>query len=308
MNKTANFLLIFYFLLNSLSPTIADSPKTIFKGTVRKILTDFASDIKPENFDPLPEGLKIIASEKFTGLKVAPGSLILRINTWKEPHGLLVENKRSIDQGLKVVAEVNGTFFSQRGPLGQVISDGVIPKNIRQFPGTITRSFFAIYKDLETQQRWIFGETSLSADNFIKDILPPNKCRFNEAKPISSNITGLIGGGGWLINNGKPAYNEAVKRQFFRFRPEDETACKTVLAKDSEGFLYLVVFKSGLNLYNVTLALMKAPEFGKITSAIFLDGGSSSCIVLKEKYLVPPLYQIDKCRFTSIQLLLPEKM
>jgi exopolysaccharide biosynthesis protein len=62
------------------------------------------------------------------------------------------------------------------------------------------------------------------------------------------------------------------------------------------------VFREGLNLHQIARALAKEKKFEKVRDAFFLDGGSSSTIVVNEKYLVSPLYVVDKARFTAIQI------
>ena len=277
--------------------------KTELKSGVRKLFENMNKNLPKEDFGNLPEGLSIIEGEGFRGIKIAQTLLEFRTYTWYENEGLLDTYKKCKANGDDIIAAINGTFYSERGILGQVIQDGKIP-TIRQIPGRLSRSFLCAYRGAKNIQHWYLGETPLSSS----ELMHPHKKEmvwFNG--PADSNIRcdNLIGGGGWILKNRKDAHWEAVERQFFRFRSEDQTSRKTVIAQDINRSLYFIVFEAGFTLHQVARTLVKDEKFTEVQDAIFLDGGSSSCIVLNGKYLVAPLYLVDKARFSCIQIVKP---
>jgi hypothetical protein len=123
---------------------------------------------------------------------------------------------------------------------------------------------------------------------------------------IFGRIDQLLGGGGWVLRSRHDVHRESYERQRFLFRREDQTSRHTIIAQDSDRNLYLLVFEEGQNLHMIARTLVKEPVFSKVKDAIFLDGGASSAIVLNQKYLVSPLYVIDKARFSAIQVFISD--
>ena len=277
--------------------------KTELKSGVRKLFENMNKNLPKEDFGILPEGLSIVEGEGFRGIKITQGLLEFRTYTWYEDEGLLATYKKCKENGDEIVAAINGTFYSERGILGQVIQDGKIPP-IRQIPGRLSRSFLCAYRGAKNVQYWYLGETPLSTT----ELMQPHKKEmvwFNGAADSNVRCDNLIGGGGWILKHRKDAHWEAVDRQFFRFRSEDQTSRKTVIAQDEDRNLYFIVFEAGFSLHQVARTLVKDSKFKDVQEAIFLDGGSSSCIVLNGKYLVAPLYLVDKARFSCIQIVKP---
>ena len=278
--------------------------KTEIKGGVRKIFENINKSLPTEDFGPLPKGLSIIEGKGFKGIKLTQRMLDFRVYTWSDNTGLLDNYKKCKKEDEHLVAAVNGSFFSERGVLGQVIQDGKLP-SIRQIPARLSRCFVCAYRDRRNVQYWYLGETPLSSLQIIQEH-NKNMVWFNGQADSSVACDNLLGGGGWILKNRKDAHGEAVDRQFFRFRNEDKTSRKTVVAQDINRNLYFIVFEAGFSLHQVAREFVKNDIFKEIQDAIFLDGGSSSCIVLNGKYLVPPLYMVDKCRFSCIQIFEPE--
>lgn len=278
--------------------------KTELKGGLRKIFSQLSEKISSEDFGRLPEGLEIIEGKGFRGIKITQGKLEIRVHTWADETGLLDNYRLARESGLEIVAAINGSFYSSRGVLGQVVADGKLPANVRQIPGLLSRCFIASFRAMKNRQFWYLGETSLQEGDLVRFAFK-EKAWFNVPEIYDGVIDNLLGGGGWILRCRKDVHMEAYDRQRFRFRNEDQTSRKTVVAQDSDRNLYFLVFEDGFTFHMVARALAKEEVFAKVRDAFFLDGGSSSAIVLKDKYLVPPLYLIDKARFSCIQILVP---
>jgi len=271
---------------------------------IRKVLSQVVEKPAPESFGKLPDGLTIIEGNGYRGLKIIPGKLEFRVHTWPDDTGLLANYRLVKESGLEIVAAINGTFYSGRGILGQAISDGELPVGIKLIPGLLSRCFLASFRAVKGRQFWYLGETSLQPPDTLRFSFK-EKAWFNVPEIYDGTIDNLIGGGGWILRNRKDVHMESYDRQRFRFRKEDQTARKTVIAQDSERNLYFIVFEDGFTFHMVARTFAKEGVFANVRDAIFLDGGSSSAIVLKDKYLVPPLYMLDRARFSCIQILVP---
>lgn len=279
------------------------SPGNLKVG-IRKVLSQVVEKPPVESFGRLPEGLTIIEGKGYRGFKVVQGKLELRVHTWSDDTGLLENYKLAKESGLEIIAAVNGTFYSSRGILGQAVSDGALPHGIQLIPGLLSRCFLATFRAAKGRQFWYLGETSLQPADTVRFSFK-EKAWFNVPEIYDGTIDNLIGGGGWIMRNRKDVHMEAYDRQRFRFRKEDQTARKTVVAQDSERNLYFIVFEDGFTFHMVARTFAKEEAFANVREAIFLDGGSSSAIVLKDKYLVPPLYMLDRARFSCIQIIVP---
>lgn len=278
--------------------------KVDLKSGVRKIFETMNKNLPREDFGVLPDGLEIIEGNGFRGIKITPVVLEFRTYTWYGDTGLLDNYNLCKEGGDDIVAAVNGTFYSERGALGQLITDGNV-SNMRQFSGRLSRCFLAAFRGAKDSQYWYLGETALNANELVvhheKEMM-----WFNGPADATVRPDQLIGGGGWILRNRKDVHQEAVDRQFFRFRAEDQTSRKTVIAQDSDRNIMFLVFEAGFSLHQIAREFVKNEKFSKVQDAIFLDGGSSSCIVLKGKYLVAPLYMVDKARCSCIQVLRPQ--
>jgi hypothetical protein len=226
----------------------------------------------------------------------------IRVDTWSSDKGLLERFKecRKI-YGKNLIAAVNGSFYSSRGVLGQVVSDGTFPNDIRQIPASLSRCFVASFKGTKNRQFWYIGETSVKGPDLLRYAFK-EKAWFN-VESVYGRIDNLLGGAGWVLRNRHDVHRESYTRQRFLFKKEDQTSRHTVIAQDSERNLYLLVFEEGLNLHQIARTFVKNSVFARVRDAIFLDGGSSSAIVVQNKYLVSPLYLIDKARFSAIQVI-----
>lgn len=276
----------------------------ISKDKIRSVLGYMSKAVAQEDFGRLPKGFSLISGKKFKGVKLQSGMLTIRIDTWSSSDGLLDRYKKAKKEGYNIIAAINGTFYSSRGALGSVVVKRKLPTNIRQIPGSLSRSFLASFRDAEDKQKWFLGETSLRNRDLITDRLKKEGW-FNVNK-IYGWLENLLGGGGWILRGGKDVHNESYIRQRFRFRKEDRKSRHTVIAQDRDRNLYLIVFEAGYDLHQIARILVKNHKFSKVRDAIFLDGGSSSALVVKGKYYVPPLYLIDSARFTCIQVIVPE--
>ncbi len=310
MNKKLLKLFAILMFVVSLSQADALELNGQIKGEVRQILSQFTVKLPLTDFGKLPEGLDIIDGKGYRGIRIKQGKLMIRVHTWLDDVGLLETHekcRREAEEGgavEKLVASVNGIFYSPRGVLGQVISDAALPPGILQIPGVLSRCFIASFLGAKKRQFWYIGETSMKAQDLF-DPYNRSKAWFNGPTVFDSIIDNLLGGGGWIIRNRIDVHMEAYERQRFRFRKEDQTSRKTVVAQDSERNLYFLVFENGFNFHMVARTFIKETIFAKVRDVFFLDGGSSSAIVLNGKYLVSPLYLVDKARFSSIQVLVP---
>lgn len=274
------------------------------KASIRDVFGTVSRTFNSDEFGPLPEGMSIIIGDNFRGLKICQGDLEIRIDAWSSDEGLLERFEAAKNRGLEIHAVVNGTFYASRGPLGSVISDGRFPKDMTQVPGSLSRCFFASFRGDKDRQYWYLGETSVRGSDLLTYGFK-NRGWFNVPEEIYGNIDQFLGGGGWVLRNRKDMSRDAYDRQRFRFRAEDQTSRKTVVAQDEERNLYLIVFDLGYTFHMVARTLVKDEKFAGVRDAIFFDGGSSSAIVLNGKYLVAPLYIVDRARFTAIQILSP---
>ncbi|PKL42092.1 MAG: hypothetical protein CVV41_15035 [Candidatus Riflebacteria bacterium HGW-Riflebacteria-1] len=275
------------------------------KESARQAFARMTQPVSVAELGQLPAGFEIIEGTTFRGFKIKQGKLEMRVHTWTDQTGLLDNYKRAEEQGYKVVAAVNGTFYSSRSVLGSIVSDGGIPAGLRQSPGRLSRCFVASFRGEKNVQSWYLGETSLTGGELLR-LGFKERGWFNVPQVLSGHCDNLIGGGGWILRDRKDVHMEAYERQRFRFAKADQNSRKTVIAQDSERNLYFLVFETGNTFYKVARTLVREPVFAKVRDAIFLDGGSSSAIVVKGKYLVAPLYMADRARFSCIQILIPE--
>lgn len=274
------------------------------KESIRDVFSRISQTFNSEEFGRLPEGMTIIIGNNFRGLKISQGDLEIRVDAWSSDEGLLERFETAKSQGMEIHAVVNGTFFASRGPLGSVISDGKFPEDIIQVPGSLSRCFIASFRGDKDRQFWFLGETSIRGSDLLTFGFK-SRGWFNVPEEIYGHIDQLLGGGGWVLRNGRDMSRDAYDRQRFRFRSEDQSSRKTVVAQDEERNLYFIVFDVGFTFNMVARTLVKDKNFTDVRDAIFFDGGSSSAIVLNGKYLVAPLYVIDRARFTAIQILSP---
>ncbi|MGM0600812.1 MAG: phosphodiester glycosidase family protein [Candidatus Rifleibacteriota bacterium] len=272
------------------------------KKEIRKIFNKVSGAMDEKTFDNLPDGVEIIRTKECKGIKIVQGKVEIRVDTWSSDKGLLERYKecRKI-YGKNLIAAVNGSFYSSRGVLGQVVSDGTFPPDVMQIPASLSRCFVASFRATKNRQFWYLGETSVKGPDLLRYAF--KELAWFNVESVFGKIDNLLGGGGWILRNRHDVHRESYIRQRFLFRKEDQTSRHTVIAQDSERNLYLLVFKEGLNLHKIARTFVKNPVFNKVQDAIFLDGGSSSAIVVQNKYLVSPLYLIDKARFTAIQVI-----
>lgn len=268
------------------------------KAAIRNLFSGLSDAVASEEIAVLPDGIDVVSIPGCKGLRLDPRFVRVQPHVWSESCGLMDEFTKVSMIDKNVVAAINGTFYSTQGALGQIIVDGKIPHEIRQFSSRISRCFFGIFSD-GNNKKWVLGETGISSSNLLKDGFT-GKSRIN--RPITTNdkLEGLLGGGGWIIRESRDVHMEAYNRQNFRFRKVDQDSRHTVLAMDELNRLYILVFESGANLSKISESLRGKREFSRITDAVFLDGGSSSTIVVMGKYLVAPLYLIDKARLSAL--------
>lgn len=298
-------LFVFFVLCRAPAAPVSSLISEV-KMSARQLLSTVFMGVSADSLKPLPDGFKILEGKTYRGFSVEQGKLLIRVHTWGEASGLLENYFVSKEAGLPIIAAVNGTFYSSRGALGQVVSDSAIPVNIFQSPGSLSRCFLVSFRGEKGNQTWYLGETCLSGRALTSLDFKYNGWFNTAGKIYAVRADHLLGGGGWLLRGRKDVHREAFDRQRFRFKREALTARKTVIAQDSERRLYFLVFDSGLTFHQAAKTFVKDPVFSKVQDAIFLDGGSSSEIVIKGKYFVPPLYLVDKARYTCIQILLPE--
>ncbi|GAB4279761.1 MAG: hypothetical protein Kow0029_23800 [Candidatus Rifleibacteriota bacterium] len=300
------FIILFLFALNGYS--FADENKSgeklkvNLKEGLRNVFGKVSRSLDEIDFGKLPEGLEIIDIPGCKGIKITQGKFEIRVDTWPEDIGLLQRFKvcREI-YGKNLIAAINGTFYSSRGVLGPVVSDRAIPGNVRQIPGSLSRCFVASFRATKNRQYWYIGETSEKGSTLVRYALK-DLAWFNVPE-IYGTIDNLLGGGGWILRSRHDVHNESYTRQRFLFRKEDKTSRHSVIAQDSERNLYLLVFEEGQTLHMIARKFVKEPVFSKVQDAFFIDGGASSAIVLKGKYLVSPLYVVDKARFSALQVI-----
>lgn len=272
-----------------------------FKSDIRALFGKVARNFDADDFGKMPDGIEVINLKGCKGLKITQGKVEIRVDTWTEDKGLLERFKECRElYGRNLIAAINGSFYSSRGVLGPVVSDGTLPAGLRQIPGALSRCFLASFRATKNRQFWYIGETSVKGPDLLRYAFKEQGW-FNVSE-IYGRIDNLIGGGGWVLRSKHDVHRESYERQRFLFRREDQTSRHTVIAQDHDRNLYLLVFEEGQNLHQIARTLAKEPVFAGIEDAFFLDGGSSSTIVLKEKYLVSPLYVVDKARFSAIQV------
>ncbi|EKD81194.1 MAG: hypothetical protein ACD_39C01916G0003 [uncultured bacterium] len=304
MKKSILIVFMFIYMVTGSSLYGLDLQSRLKQGA-RQVLAQIAPNVGAAEFGELPEGFEIIEGATYRGFKIHQGKLEIRVHAWTDETGLLDNYKKSEAAGYRIVAAVNGAFYCSRGVLGPVVSDGGIPTELYQSPGKLSRCFIASFRGDKNKQSWYLGETSLSGVDLLRFGFKDHGW-FNVPRVFASSCDNLIGGGGWILRERKDVHMEAFDRQRFRFAKADQNSRKTVIAQDSERSLYFLVFETDNTFHQVARTLVKEPVFEKVREAIFLDGGSSSTIVVKGKYLVPPLYMVDRARFSCIQILVPE--
>lgn len=293
------FLLI--ILLSFASQSNSSELKSDLKSNVQFFFKSLTENHSAEDFGVLPEGIEILEGKGYRGIKLTVGFFEVRVDTWGEDIGLLERFNKEKSDNEQLYAAINGTFYSSRGILGQIISDGQIPVWPKQYIAALPRCFFSTFRGLKGYQHWFIGETTVGASILKTGIF--DKVWFNGESSTGTIMDNVIGGGGWILRNRKDVHNESLERQRFRFKTEDLKARRTVVAQDTDRCIYFMVFETGNSLHQIARTFVKDKVFEKVNDAIFLDGGASSCIVLNGKYLVPPLYLVDKARFSGIQVI-----
>lgn len=293
-------IFLFFIMVLVGNNLFATELKTSLKNTVQQAFLSITGKPPLSKFKTT-SGVELLEGEGYRGLKLTVGYAEIKVDTWTEDIGLLDRFKQRLEDGEeKLVASINGTFYSSRGVLGQIISDGLVPKWPKQFVGSLPRCFLSSFRGLKGNQHWFIGETTVSSWVLKSSIF--DKVWFNGESSTGTAMDNLVGGGGWILRGRRDVHKESLDRQRFRFRNEDLKARKTVVAQDAERFLYLLVFEVGSTLHQVARTFVKDPKFSKVQEAFFLDGGASSCIVINGEYFVPPLYLVDKARFSSIEI------
>ncbi len=269
-----------------------------WKQSVRGLMGELSHAVGDGEVGSLPAGIDRIDLPGMKGLRVSQGIVELDLHAWNDGPGLLNQFRHAAAADRGLVAAINGSFFGTQGVLGQLVVSGQRPPNIRQMPASFSRCFIAVLRGPHFP-RWVLGETAVHGAALC---LPEffTRSRFNRPIRDCDRLVHLLGGGGWIIRDRKDVHMEAYGRQKFRFRKEDQDSRHSVIAMDSEDNLYLLVFETGANLAAVAKMLRTRPEFRDVTDAIFLDGGSSSVMIANGAYLVPPLYLVDKARYTAL--------
>ena len=270
----------------------ADEAKPMIRAVFGLLSEAFAK--KPDA--GIPEAVEMIEFPGGKGFKLDPNLFEIRVGAWNEPHGLMKRYQKVAASESRLFAAVNGTFYSEKAALGPVIIDGKLPEVIRQYSGSLSRSYFAVLENGSV----IFGETNQPADR-LKDGLVLASTFINRELPSSSKACQLLGGLGWILRDGKDVHMESYQRQKFRFRKADQDSRRPVLAIDRSGKLYVLVFETGSNLEKVAAILQSNPAFDNISEAVFLDGGGSTSLIIASEYYVAPLYFADRARFTCIE-------
>ncbi len=256
----------------------------------------------------MPAGITVMQGDGFSAVACdASAPHRLRLVTWPDQAGLLPIVQRLRAGGRNVHAAINGTFYQRSEPLGPVIVAGRPALDLVQQKSPFKYSrccvFTAVLPDGSTQT--FLGETRLCAEQLaarpLAELVRAGGLVVPQAIPGGARLVDLLGGGGWIVRNGTDVHMEAYQRQNLRFRREDQDSRHTVVALTRNGGFRLAVFREGQNLEQIATRL-RAGVLGEIASAIFLDGGSSSCLVDASQYIVPPMYFIDRARFTALVL------
>ncbi len=269
-----------------------------WKSSVRGFFGELSQAVRVNEIGSLPVGITRIELPGVSGIRVESGMGELVPYSWNGDPGLLERFLKSSESDGNLIAAINGSFFGTQGVLGQLVIDGKRPRGIRQMPASFARCFVAVLRG-SAGRRWVIGETSVHGDTLC---LPEffTSSRFNRSLRADDRLEHLLGGAGWIIRCGKDVHMEAYGRQKFRFRKIDQDSRHSVIAMDEKDRLYLLVFETGSNLERVSDMLRTSPDFDHITEAIFMDGGSSSVLIANGKYLVAPLYLVDKARYTAL--------
>ncbi|RCK80486.1 MAG: hypothetical protein OZSIB_3232 [Candidatus Ozemobacter sibiricus] len=268
------------------------------KGAVRSWFGALAAATTVADPGPLPDGVVIWQAPGCRGIRLEPGRFRVAPLVWSGSHGLLDEVRRRAASDAALLAAINGTFYSMQGPLGPIVIDGRVPERPRPLPGTLSRCCLVVIEE-DGRRRWRLGETAASLATLVGPGWPPG-LSVNRPVAPGARVVHLLGGGGWIVRQGRDVHMEAYQRQRFRFRRVDQDSRHTVVAMDDQDRLYLLVFENGANLSRVSAVLRDRAHFPGITEAVFFDGGSSSTLVWRDDYLVAPLYLIDKARFSAI--------
>jgi len=288
------FLLLAIFCSIFAAPAESQS----WKASVRGFFGELSQAVHENEIGSLPIGITRIELPGVSGIRIEPGMAELKPYSWSGEPGLLDRFQKSAEQDGNLVAAINGAFFGAQGILGQLVIDGKRPHGIRQMPASFARCFVAVLNGA-AGRRWVIGETAVHGTPLC---LPEffTSSRFNRALSADDRLEHLLGGAGWIIRDGRDVHMEAYGRQKFRFRKVDQDSRHSVIAMDVRDRLYLLVFETGSNLDAVSSMLRTRSDFDNITEAIFMDGGSSSVLIVNGKYLVAPLYLVDKARYTAL--------
>lgn len=185
-----------------------------FKESARQAFSMMTRQVSVAELGKLPEGFEIIEGATFRGFKIKQGKLEMRVHTWTDQTGLLDNYKLAEEEGQKIVAAVNGTFYHSRGVLGSIVSDGNIPACIRQSPGKLSRSFVASFRGEKNRQTWYLGETSLTGNELLR-LGFKERGWFNVPQVLASRCDNLVGGGGWILRDRKDVHMKLMSASAF---------------------------------------------------------------------------------------------
>ncbi|HEY9069763.1 MAG TPA: phosphodiester glycosidase family protein [Candidatus Ozemobacteraceae bacterium] len=265
---------------------------------MRGLFGELSQAVSIQDVGSLPAGIHPVHQACLSGLVIEPGMAEVVPHAWDGPPGLLDRYREVAGNTPGLVAAINGTFFGTQGVLGQLVIDRKRPRSIRQMPASFSRCFFAILAG-PSGTRWVLGETAVHGDPLCQAEFFTSS-RFNRPLQAGECLEHLVGGGGWIVRDGRDVHMEAYGRQKFRFRKADQDSRHTVVAMDRKNRLYLLVAETGNNLERVSAVLRDPAAFESISDAIFFDGGSSSVLIANGKYLVAPLYLVDKARYSAL--------
>ncbi|HOY65430.1 MAG TPA: phosphodiester glycosidase family protein [Candidatus Ozemobacteraceae bacterium] len=293
------FCIVVLLLVSPCRPLLAQE----WKRSVRGLFGEISQAVSSQDVGSLPAGIHAVHRSGISGIVIEPGMAEVFPHAWNGAPGLLDRYREAAVADRGLVAAINGTFFGTQGVLGQLVIGRKRPRGIRQMPASFSRCFLALLSGTGGS-RWVLGETAVHGDTLCQPEFFTTS-RFNRPIQEGERLEHLLGGGGWIVRDGRDVHMEAYGRQKFRFRKADQDSRHTIVAMDRQNRLYLLIAETGSNLERVSSLLRDPTAFDSITDAIFFDGGSSSVLIANGQYLVAPLYLVDKARYSALFVRVP---
>jgi len=192
----------------------------------------------------------------------------------------------------------NGTYFAKKGDLYSTVAGAILKDKILSYPVSYRppRGFFAILKNKDDQKYFTLFDRLPVGDDFLKF--------FKEIRDTYDIIL-LLQSGPLIYKNNQFVMDPDIEHFGRSGNNIIDPAPRTFIFSDGKSLYTEVLYgysfnrKDGLSLYQLANYLYETSKELNIESlsALNLDGGSSSCIFVNGKKLVP--FYLNKLSYNS---------